>query len=184
MEIKFDKDLSAVELNNDESKIVNVYIVYDLDGQDILVTISNLGTVHLEGTASVVKNIDKERYVYSGYRITFDSAGSWSLDNEITINFINFGADESSSTYGNPRNNFSVLVEGHILEIIGRSGSPKKKNGINFGKANTVSVIKIKPFCNIIKLFLHFSPFKVFCPYLQNSWNCYMVSKYWLKFNV
>ena len=44
MEIKFDKDLSAVELNNDESKIVNVYIVYDLDAQDILVTISNLGT--------------------------------------------------------------------------------------------------------------------------------------------
>ena len=137
MEIKFDKDLSAVELNNDESKIVNVYIVYDLDGQDILVTISNLGTVHLEGTASVVKNIDKERYVYSGYRITFDSAGSWSLDNEITINFINFGADESSSTYENPRNNFSVLVEGHILEIIERSVSLKKKNGINFGKANT-----------------------------------------------
>ena len=60
MGIEFDKNLSAVERNNYESKIVNVYIVYDLDGQDILVTISNLRTVHLEETASVVKNIDKE----------------------------------------------------------------------------------------------------------------------------
>ena len=58
--IKFDKNLSAVELNNYECKIVNVYIVYDLDGQDILVTISNLRTVHLEETASAAKNIDKE----------------------------------------------------------------------------------------------------------------------------
>ena len=31
MGIKFDEDLLAVEQNNHLSKIVNVYIVYDLD---------------------------------------------------------------------------------------------------------------------------------------------------------
>ena len=29
----------------------------------------------------MVKNRDKEKYVYSEYVITFDSAGSWSFDN-------------------------------------------------------------------------------------------------------
>ena len=32
-----------------------------------------------------------------------------------------------------------------------------------------VSVIRVKPFYNIIKLFLLFLPFKAFSPYLQNS---------------
>ena len=27
----------------------------------------------------MVKNSDKEKYVYGGYRITFDSGGSWGL---------------------------------------------------------------------------------------------------------
>ena len=30
----------------------------------------------LFGAANIVKNSDKEKYVYSGYWITFDSAGS------------------------------------------------------------------------------------------------------------
>ena len=34
---------------------------------------------------NVVKNKDKEKYVHSGYGITFDIGGSWSFDNEIEI---------------------------------------------------------------------------------------------------
>ena len=37
----------------------------------------------LSGATSVVKNSDKERYVYSGCGITFDSASSWSHDNNL-----------------------------------------------------------------------------------------------------
>ena len=40
--------------------------------QEILLTISNLF-----GATTEVKNSDKEKYVYSGYEITFDSGGSW-----------------------------------------------------------------------------------------------------------
>ena len=35
--------------------------------------------------------------MYSGYRITFDSGGSWSFDNDIARNVIMFGVDNSSS---------------------------------------------------------------------------------------
>ena len=34
------------------------------------------------GATSVVKNGDKEKYVYGAYGITFDSASSWSFDND------------------------------------------------------------------------------------------------------
>ena len=49
MGIKFEKDPLAVEQKNYASKIVNVYIVYDLYAWSrILLTISNLRTVYLK----------------------------------------------------------------------------------------------------------------------------------------
>ena len=39
-------------------------------GLEILLTISNLF-----GATNIVKNSDKEKYVYTGYGTTFDSAG-------------------------------------------------------------------------------------------------------------
>ena len=43
----------------------------------------------LFGAASIVKNNDKEKYVYSGCCITFDSAGSWSFDNYVIYSSYN-----------------------------------------------------------------------------------------------
>ena len=37
---------------------------------------------------NIVKNSDKEKYVYSGYAITFDSAGAWCIGNNFARNFI------------------------------------------------------------------------------------------------
>ena len=46
-------------------------------GQEILLTISNLQITNcLFEATNIVKNSDKERYEYSGYGITFNSAGS------------------------------------------------------------------------------------------------------------
>ena len=47
-------------------------------GQDILLTISEFKNC-LFGSTNIAKNSDKEKYVYSGYGITFDSADLWSL---------------------------------------------------------------------------------------------------------
>ena len=55
-------------------KIVNVYIVYDLDAWPRNHTNNFKFKNCLFGATSVVKNTDKEKYVYRGYRITFDKA--------------------------------------------------------------------------------------------------------------
>ena len=63
--IKFDKDLLAVKQNNGLTKIANVFIVYELYDFKL----KNC----LFAATSIVINNDKEKYVYSGYGITFDS---------------------------------------------------------------------------------------------------------------
>ena len=74
MGIKIDKDPLAVKQNNYLTKIVNVYIVYDLAAwprnPNNMLKFKNC----LFGATSIVKNSNKEKYVYSGYGITFDGA--------------------------------------------------------------------------------------------------------------
>ena len=91
----------------------------------------------LLGATSIAKNSDKERYVYRGYGITFDSTGSWSFNYETARNGIFFGVDNSSSSYvDNRKNNFLILSEGPIFGINESFGSPEKSFSINFIKAN------------------------------------------------
>ena len=67
MGIKFDTDLLAVEQRNYLTRIVNVYIVYDLDAWPRNPT-NNLKFKNcLLGATSTVKNSDKEKCVYTGY---------------------------------------------------------------------------------------------------------------------
>ena len=95
--IKFDKDALAVERNNYLTKIVKFYIVYDLDAWPKN-PISNFKFKNcLYGATSVVKNSDKEKYIYSEYGITLDRTGSWSFDIDFARNVIFFGPDNSSS---------------------------------------------------------------------------------------
>ena len=47
-------------------------------GQEMLITISEFKNCLFRAT-NVAKNSDKEKYVHSGYRITFHSAGLWIL---------------------------------------------------------------------------------------------------------
>ena len=51
----------------------------------------------LFGATNIVKSSDKEKYMYSGCGITFDSGGSWSTDNDTARNVIIFGVDTNSS---------------------------------------------------------------------------------------
>ena len=72
MGIKFDRDPLAVEKNNYATKIVNAYIAHDLDAwPEISLNNFKLKSC-LFGATNVVKNIDKEKWVYSGYEIAFD----------------------------------------------------------------------------------------------------------------
>ena len=80
MGIKFDKGPSAVEQNNYLNKIGNVYNVYDLDAWPTKPTNNFKFKNCLFGATNIVKNSDKEKYVYCGYGIAFYSAGSWSFE--------------------------------------------------------------------------------------------------------
>ena len=60
--------------------------------------------------------------------ITFDSADSWSFDDDIDRNVIIFGVDNSSSChYNNRKNNFLILSEGPTFGINGSFERRKKQ---------------------------------------------------------
>ena len=89
----------------------------------------------LFGATTVVKHRDKEKHVYSGYGIIFDSTGSCSFNNDSARNFIIFGVDNSSSSYAdNRKNNFLVLGDDPTFGI---NNSPEKKFSIKFSKVKT-----------------------------------------------
>ena len=148
MGIKFDKDPWAVEQKNYVSQIVNTYIVYDLDAWPRNLTNNFKIKNCLFGSTSVVKNSENEKYVYSGYWITFDSAGSWSFDSAIARNVIIFGVDNSPSSHAdNQKNNSLVLGEGPTFRINGRFSSPEKRFSINFSEANKKFCLSLNNSC-------------------------------------
>ena len=65
--IKFDKDPIAAEQNNYLTKIVNVYIVYDLDAWSRNPNNNFKFKNCLFGATNMVKNSDKQTYAYSRY---------------------------------------------------------------------------------------------------------------------
>ena len=67
MGIKFDKDPLVADQNNYLSKIVNVYIVYDLDAWPKNPTNNFKLKNCLFGETNIVQNSDKEKWVHSGY---------------------------------------------------------------------------------------------------------------------
>ena len=73
--IKFDKDPLAIEQSNYLTKIVNAYIVYELNAWSRNPNNNFKFKNCLFGATNILKNSDKEKYVYSGYRIIFDSEG-------------------------------------------------------------------------------------------------------------
>ena len=98
----------------------------------------------LFGATNIVENSDKERYVYSGYGITFDSGGSWNLGNDYARIVIDFGVGNCSSSHSdNRKNNFLLLIEGPNFGINGSFGSPEKKFDINFSKPNTTCCLSL-----------------------------------------
>ena len=80
--IKIYKDPLSVEQNNYLIKIVNVYMIYNLDAWPINPANNFKFKNYLFRETNIVENSDKEKYVYSGYGTTFDNAGSWSFGND------------------------------------------------------------------------------------------------------
>ena len=100
------------------SKVVKVHEIYDLDALPRNPTNNFKFKNYLRGATNIVKNGDKEKYAYSGYGITFDSAGWWSFDNGTARNVTIFDVDNSSSSHSdNYKNNFLILGESTTFGI-------------------------------------------------------------------
>ena len=81
-------------------KVISLYISYTLGPQlrnfNTDFTLSNC----LFGSVKLTKNVDLDKYKFTGYGIGFDSCGEYSLpDGSLGKNVIIFGVDMSSSVH-------------------------------------------------------------------------------------
>ena len=67
--------------------------------------------------------IEIKKSMCSGYGKTFDSAGSWSFDNDTATNDIIFGVGNSSSSHADDHQDFAVLGASPTFEINESFGS-------------------------------------------------------------
>ena len=88
-----------MEQNNYATKVINVYIKYDLDYWPRISLRSFTLKNCVYGATNIVKNNDKENYVYSGYGIAFDGEGTFNDD--FARNVIIFGVGNIISLVGN-----------------------------------------------------------------------------------
>ena len=95
-------------------KIVNIYIVYEINKKNS--TTSSDPTLEncLFGAVTLTKNINIDKYGYSGYGIEFDRRSSFSFPGGgFGQNVLIFGADMSSSAHiDNKKKDILVLGNG------------------------------------------------------------------------
>ena len=126
-------------------KVVNLYISYTLDkwSKD-LSTDFTLGNC-LFGAVKLTKNVNLDKYEYSGYSIGFDSRSQilWT-DGSYRKNVIIFGVDNSSSVHIDGRNkNILVLGEGPTQGLEDATITAEAKYPINFTESEKRFVLSL-----------------------------------------
>ena len=93
--------LKQNKVTYNHGKIVNIYIVYEINKNYSTSTYPTLENC-LFGAVSLTKNADINKYKYSGYGIGFDREGEFSFGTSgFGRNCIIFGVDLSSSSHAN-----------------------------------------------------------------------------------
>ena len=78
----------------------------------------------LFGTTTIVKNSNKEKWVYRGHAIADDGKCAWSFGNDSARNVMIFSVDNSSSSHtDNRKDRFLILGEGLTFGINGSFGA-------------------------------------------------------------
>ena len=113
-------------------KIVNIYIVYELDKTYVKThpTLVNC----LFGAVSITKNADIDKNKYSGYRIRFDRTGIYSLpDSSFGRNVVTFGVDMNSSVHvDNKGKRILILGKGPTQALGEHSLTAEKTYSVSF----------------------------------------------------
>ena len=89
-------------------KVVNIYIVYEINKKDNTIISDPTLENCLFGAVTLTKNVNIDRYGYSGYGIGFDRKGSFS--------FLVCGYDENVLIFGVDMS-FSVHVQYFLKKI-------------------------------------------------------------------
>ena len=93
--VKFRGDcLKQEKITFNHGKIVNIYIVYEIDDYHPTTSYLILENCFF-GAVELTNHVDVDLYKYSGYDIGFDRKGSYSIDHEVGRNVISFGVDMS-----------------------------------------------------------------------------------------
>ena len=113
-------------------KVVNIYIVYKLDASTFHNNDPTLKNC-LSGAATLTKNIDIDKYGYSGYGIGFDRRSSLSFPGGgFGQNVLIFGVDMSSSArIDNKKKDILVLRKGPTQRLE-HTLTAEKMYSINF----------------------------------------------------
>ena len=97
-------------------KIVNIYIVYELDKIYIKTTLTLVNC--LLGAVSLTENADIDKYKYSGYGIGCDRRGLYLLPNEkCGRNKIFFRVDMSSSIHTDNKGKYILILGKYCLRL-------------------------------------------------------------------
>ena len=137
--IKLDKVPLVIKQKKCVTKIVNVFIAYELNPWSKCLldnfTLKNC----LFGVINIERNSNKSKLLYSGYRVAFDQKGCWSFGNGLLRNVVIFRVDNNSSSHSdNRKNNFVIFCEDPTSDINGSFGSPKKCLAISLVKQTKI----------------------------------------------
>ena len=113
--VKFSRScLKQDKITYTHGKIVNIYIVYEINKKDNTVISDPTFKNCLFGAVTLTKHVNIDKYGYSGYGIGFDRKGSFSFPGGgFGQNVIIFGADMSSSIHiDNKKKDILVLGRG------------------------------------------------------------------------
>ena len=120
-------------------KIANIYIVYEINKKDNTITSDLTLENCLFGAVTLTKNVNIDRYGYSGYGIGFDRKGIFSFsDGGYGQNVLILEVDMSFSTHiGNKKNDILVLGIGPT-QGLEHTLTAEKMYSINFTEKNFV----------------------------------------------
>ena len=124
-------------------KIVNIYIVYEINKKDNTVTNDPKLENCLFGAVTLTKNADIDKYRHSGYGIGFDRKGSFSFPSGgYGQNVMIVGVDMSSSIHIDNKKDILILGRGPA-QGLESTLTAEKMHSTNFTEKNKIFCLSI-----------------------------------------
>ena len=118
-------------------KIVNIYIVYEINKKDNTIISDPTLENCLFGAVTLTKNVNIDKYGYSGYGIGFDRRSSFSFPGgRFGQNVLMFGADINSSTHIDNKKKDILVLGKRPTQALEHMLTAEKMYSVNFTEKN------------------------------------------------